>query len=278
MTAWLGRRRDAAVVLSYHNVIGNEPARGERVLHTPVARFREQLERATARLRIVPLAELLRRRRDGRPLRGLAAVTFDDAYRGVLRHAVPVLAELGIPATVFVVAGALERHVPFWWDRVAESAGGVVPGRDRLLHECGGDEDRVLAASAPHAAPLGDDYLPATAGDLAARDADLLAIGLHTMTHPNLTRIPAARLAEEIGESWSVLRERFGAVVPAMAYPYGLVDDAVAAEATGQGLAGFGGPAGSMQHRHAAGCLPRLFVNPAMHPDALEAAAAGLRG
>src|SRR5207245_14546 len=79
--------------------------------------------------RFVPLGDLLARHRAGRSIRGLAAISFDDGYRGVLRHALPVLRQLGLPATVFVVAGALARTEPFWWDRLAGAADGGAPGK-----------------------------------------------------------------------------------------------------------------------------------------------------
>src|SRR6476620_5774425 len=47
---------------------------------------------------------MVARIRAGRPLQGLVALTFDDGYRGVFESALPVLRDLGLPATVFVIA------------------------------------------------------------------------------------------------------------------------------------------------------------------------------
>jgi peptidoglycan/xylan/chitin deacetylase (PgdA/CDA1 family) len=47
------------------------------------------------------------------------AVTFDDGYVDNLQRAKPMLSAAGIPATLFVMTGAIGRTVEFWWDEVA---------------------------------------------------------------------------------------------------------------------------------------------------------------
>ncbi len=44
------------------------------------------------------------------------AVTFDDGYIDNITQALPVLERHDVPATIFVVAGALGRNREFWWD------------------------------------------------------------------------------------------------------------------------------------------------------------------
>jgi peptidoglycan/xylan/chitin deacetylase (PgdA/CDA1 family) len=48
------------------------------------------------------------------------AITFDDGYRDNYEHAWPILKKYGIPATFFLVAGALDNKMVLWWDRVGE--------------------------------------------------------------------------------------------------------------------------------------------------------------
>lgn len=60
---------------------------------------------------------------------GDLALTFDDGLRSVILNAAPVLAEAGIPWTLFVVTGWASRGHPFLsWDEVAAvpSLGGTV--------------------------------------------------------------------------------------------------------------------------------------------------------
>src|SRR2546426_176600 len=112
LPALMRRFRAAGVVLCYHNVCSTGAAAraGEPAVHLPVDRFAAQARWLARHYDVVPLRELVGRLEAGRSLRGLAAVTFDDAYAGVFTHAWPLLLELGLPATVFVVGDASDAH------------------------------------------------------------------------------------------------------------------------------------------------------------------------
>ena len=51
--------------------------------------------------------------------------------------------------------------------------------------------------------------------------------GAHTLTHPDLTRLPRGRAETEICESRRVLEAKLGAPVRAFSYPYGRCDSRV---------------------------------------------------
>jgi peptidoglycan/xylan/chitin deacetylase (PgdA/CDA1 family) len=68
--------------------------------------------------RLVTFGALAAAARDGRA-EGHAALTFDDGIVDTLETAVPLLAELSAPATVFVVSGWLgQRHPDAPWTRI----------------------------------------------------------------------------------------------------------------------------------------------------------------
>lgn len=93
-----GRTPAAGRILCYHSV--GTPSWGYNDV-SPV-RFRRHLELALRRgYRFVPTDEIART--GGRA--GELAVTFDDGLRSVADNAAPVLSELGIPWTLFVVSG-----------------------------------------------------------------------------------------------------------------------------------------------------------------------------
>jgi peptidoglycan/xylan/chitin deacetylase (PgdA/CDA1 family) len=103
-------------------------------------RFREQLECALAAgHRFVPARDIARGA--GQP--GDLAVTFDDGVRSVADNAAPVLAELGIPWTLFVVSGWAAGGAGAWADGVlldwrsieTLAAGGVTIGSHSVTHK-----------------------------------------------------------------------------------------------------------------------------------------------
>jgi peptidoglycan/xylan/chitin deacetylase (PgdA/CDA1 family) len=50
-------------------------------------------------------------------------------------------------------------------------------------------------------------------------------IGAHTLTHPDLTRLPPDRVRQEILESKARIEDGIGAPVSSFAYPFGRFDD-----------------------------------------------------
>jgi peptidoglycan/xylan/chitin deacetylase (PgdA/CDA1 family) len=69
---------------------------------------------------VVDLGDALQRLRAGEELPPRAvALTFDDGYRDNLEVVVPILQEMGLPATFFVAPGLLARRVIAWWEELA---------------------------------------------------------------------------------------------------------------------------------------------------------------
>jgi peptidoglycan/xylan/chitin deacetylase (PgdA/CDA1 family) len=106
---------DRLLILAWHNVEGTwhypaPPGAGTRGLA-------RQLRRLKALATVVPLAPAMEALATGRPLpRRAVALTFDDGYRDNLDIAVPLLEELGLPATFFLVPGLLSRETRAWWE------------------------------------------------------------------------------------------------------------------------------------------------------------------
>lgn len=188
----LPARPGGLTVLAYH-LVG---AGTDSPVDLPLERFREQLDELVRIARPVALAAAVAdlaagqepgggEHDGGGDRRPAVAITFDDAYRNFLAAAWPLLAERGIPATLFVPVGFVEGSAP-------------APIRGTAhLPPLGWAELRQLAAAG-------------------------LAVGSHSVSHPDLPRLPPDRVREELVGSRRVLEDRLGIPITAFCYPRGL--------------------------------------------------------
>jgi peptidoglycan/xylan/chitin deacetylase (PgdA/CDA1 family) len=167
-------------ILTYHRVSLDRDE-----LAVAPDRFREQMDHLKeSGFRVVGAAEAARAlgRAEPGPTIGL---TFDDGYADVLEYAVPILAERGFRATVFVTTGATDGTHPFSWYE--------------------------------HPPPLLD---WATIRELDR--GSTLDFGAHSVSHPNLLALDDAAAAHEISGSKQALEAELGHSVGAFCYPAGL--------------------------------------------------------
>lgn len=118
-------------------------------------------------------------------------ITFDDGYQPVYDEAFPILQQYNMSATVFLTVGK----------RGTTMAAGLLPslkGRSMLswhnireMHQWG------------------------------------ITFGAHTLTHPDLTRLPLDQTVSEICDSKSMIEDALSASVTCFAYPYGRHNDRI---------------------------------------------------
>ncbi len=179
-------------VLMYHAI--GTPAESASPYIMPVHRFVAQMK-WLKRLgyRPISLTEFLACQRDHRlvPERSVV-ITFDDGYLDNYTYAFPVLQQLQIPATIFLVAEYIGQVNE--WDE-----------KGHLTHR-----------------PL------LSWQQIMELKANGLQFGSHTCTHPLLTAIPQSQVEEEIDSSRVELESRLDVDVNLFAYPYGEYSDAIA--------------------------------------------------
>ena len=178
-------RLPTRAILTYHSL-----DHSGSVLSTPPGTFAEQM-RVLFELGVpvVGLNELRQAVRGASAAQDLVAVTFDDGFRSVYEHALPVLQRYGFPATVFLVTNYcgrtngwptqpihVERRALFGWAEVKEMS---------------------------------------RAG---------IGFGSHTRTHPDLTTLAGRQAKEELVASKQTIEDAIGRPVEALAYPYGACD------------------------------------------------------
>ncbi len=172
------------MILGYHGIAAVPRKDDLFLLQLSPDRFRAGIEMMLAAgFRFVTLAEFARLAAGGLPPPGLAAVTFDDGMRNVLTTGMPILSELGIPATVYVPSGWLGATSPW-----------ISPGADGEI--------------------LSEEEL----GQIVAAGWE---IGAHTVTHADLSVLDYDRCREEIESSRQALHEVTGVPVETFAYPFG---------------------------------------------------------
>ena len=173
-------------ILTYHSIDHT----GSPISVAPETFRRHVAWLASGAVRVVPLERIAAVSDDEHAV----AITFDDGFRNFGELAAPLLADHGLPATVFVVADAV--------------------GRD---NRWGGRS----APAIPDLALLDWDGL--------ARVAERgITLGAHTRTHPQLPQVDDARLVGELEGSRDAIAARTGTVPATFAYPYGAVDARVA--------------------------------------------------
>jgi peptidoglycan/xylan/chitin deacetylase (PgdA/CDA1 family) len=138
---------------------------------------------SSGRVRVVPLREL--------PAchTGAVALTFDDGFENFESEAMPLLADHGLSATVFVVT-----------DRAGGTNGWQRPGD-------------------------GIPSLPLMSWDAVGRIRQQgVEIGSHSRRHPDLTRASGSELEDEIAGAAERIEAAIGARPASFAYPYGRYD------------------------------------------------------
>ena len=226
-----------------------------------------------------------------------AALTFDDGFRDVVDHGLPVLERHRAPFTCYIAAAFADRTARLWWVDLEEAirrldwieldfegarlslpAGNDAEksaaferlyfllrqgGDERLLHkvaqisQTAGIESRALV-----------DALCLDWSELRALAAHPLAtIGAHTLTHPRLALLSEDEALAEMAGGRARLERELGRPCRHFAYPYGDARSAgprefVYAERLGFATAVTTRP-GMIFPEHAAHpcALPRLSVN-----------------
>jgi peptidoglycan/xylan/chitin deacetylase (PgdA/CDA1 family) len=276
------RVTSGGIVLCYHNVVGSndDGAANTLGLHMPLAAFERQMRWLRDHYTVVPLEELVGRVLRGRSLRGVAAVTFDDGYVGVFEHAWPLLRDLGLSATVFIVADAPGREDGFWWDDPDVLRVYSPDQEQRWLTTHQGDRARIVESVVPTRPPWQPRRWcrPATWETIAsAAGSGGLQFGVHSATHRSLPVLNDADLNREVVESRDVIQRNTGVTPVFFTYPYGLWNDRVRRAVRSAGYrAAFTLAPDNRTTKRDPWTIPRLNVPAGIDDAAFEAWTAGL--
>ncbi len=171
------------MILGYHGVANVDPRHDPVRLFVRPAKLRGQVERLKRRgYEFLTMAELARRLTGGGSLRATCALTFDDGTEDHLTELEPILAELGVPGTVYVCPGLFGKPYP-WCDPEAGVRMMTVDEVVELNHQ------------------------------------PLVEIGSHTTNHTELADATAEEAYREMADSKRRLEELLDTEVPSFCYP-----------------------------------------------------------
>ena len=245
-------RPEGAIILMYHSVAGPEEAR----FIDPPNRispqlFERQMAFLRARRRVVSLSEVVARLVVGEsPRAGTVCLTFDDGYLDNLTVVAPILASYGLPATIFLATGYVERRENQWadtlhWMVAARTAQiislpelgitgiNLASRRQRLaarrrihrhlLESTAEERRRTLGDIRKQLAPAGKPPRLTMDWNEARelrRRYPMFEIGGHTRDHLDLRTHAGATALEQIQNCAEDLRREVGIETPHFSYPY----------------------------------------------------------
>ena len=183
------------------------------------------------------------------------AVTFDDGYADNALEALPILEEVGLPATFFVSTGTIGTSEEFWWhelERIILGKSSLSPcftlkddsieriwptgtlrerqefyqGLVRLMNDANPERRHnwreKLRRWAQADEVVADMHRSMTVDELRVlAGSSLVTIGAHTVTHSRLSSLAPKTQQEEIMVSKRQLEAWLGREVSTFSYPFG---------------------------------------------------------
>jgi peptidoglycan/xylan/chitin deacetylase (PgdA/CDA1 family) len=238
-----------AIILVYHRIA---PATDNWSLR-PFSpdEFKNQMARFRRYYEVVSLDKLAQSiKNNAVPRHNIAAITFDDGYRDNYVYAFPILKYYGIPATIFVTTGAVDKRELFWWDKVVYAVKNVDEEEIELgefgSFSLGSEEQKNNTASMllkrlkqvpdqtktdiinkllsfPEAAvpeTLRDQFILSWK-EITEMSKNNIEFGSHTVTHPILTKVSEQTAWNEINQSKESVERHLGRKVESFCYPNG---------------------------------------------------------
>jgi len=292
------RRRGAAVFM-FHRVLPRGESCYADEMVTSTGMFEALLDWISERYVVVDLGALAQRLgsapANGRPY---AAITFDDGWKDLFPHALPLLRARSMPATVFLPVRFIGTKRHFWQERLhfilqsLQGLGRTDLGREAAPHfpwaarldgqlDYAGLRGLLMARPSSEAEEFVDwmaELCPRAQWDSTrafltwdevARMQDAgISFGSHTLNHVLLTQADAETARTEIQCSRRELQERLNTPVRGFAYPWGAHNTRLVQQVTDAGYA-FAVTTEEMLVRGAPSPwrIPRVFISDTIVQD-----------
>jgi peptidoglycan/xylan/chitin deacetylase (PgdA/CDA1 family) len=239
-------------ILNYHRICPDtDLVKPNSELIVSVSKFKEQLIFLKKNYDLVSLDEFLKFNKSNK---FKISVTFDDGYKDNLTYALPILNELNIPATIYVVTKFFDNDFNIWWreleDYIWSKNENIKFSFDQIDYyfstnsneektKCFENlkkiikkvnkkkQDQILSAvtKTDIRKQYNDEFL--SIKDLQLLKSNpLITIGAHTHNHLSLKNISYDECFNEVKKSKLFLEELLNSKINHFSYPYGSKNDA----------------------------------------------------
>ena len=251
---WRGR----ACVICYHRILPDDEFEADKSpnynLIMPTSKFAEQIEFLSENHEVVSmdgLVDYLESEPDRDSNKFVVAVTFDDGYKDNLTHALPILEQYNIPATIYITTRFPEGDTWMWWNEIwdyldkndALEVNDLNEGRtirtprqkikcfnklfDWILNLSYEKQKKYVETITKSVARKQYSNLCLNWEEIKILDQHpLVTIGAHTNSHPNLKKLTEQEAFAEMSHSKNLLEEKLKHSVEHFAYPFGTHNEA----------------------------------------------------
>jgi peptidoglycan/xylan/chitin deacetylase (PgdA/CDA1 family) len=243
-------------ILMYHGII-SIPLTVRNWCFLDKSSFISQMQYLKKHFEILPLSEAAKRIKNEGISRPTAVVTFDDGFQNNYDLAFPILREMGVPATIFLVTGLVNTDDTVWFCRLNQT----LTETKKLAFEWHGDRfdlshpfskaeaaaiiqeklkeyphpdllaevrwiTRELGEEPTAPIPVGSPFRVLSGEAIREMAASgLIEFGAHTHNHAILSQLSLDEQRNEIYRSVKAVQELTGRPCELFAYPNGRVQD-----------------------------------------------------
>lgn len=243
-------------ILMYHGIV-EDPLVVPDWCFMTTSQFRREMTYLRRHFDVVSLEAGVERLRNDQIRRPTAVITFDDGYQNNFDLAFPILSELRLPATIYLVSDLVDSETTLWFCRLnralertehshlswrgdgfdlssVQARAQTSAALQNVLKSLADDEQRVEVDELIRL--LGEDPKSSVSHDSPYRMLDresirvmgqsgLIDFGAHTATHAILTRVGPEQRRLEIERSIREVAEMTGKPCTHFAYPNGRAGD-----------------------------------------------------
>ena len=239
-------------ILNYHRICpDNVFKKPNDELVVSESKFRKQLIFLKKNYNIISLDSLLRFENKNE---FNVSITFDDGYKDNLTYALPILNELKIPATIYIITKFYEKEGSIWWwelqDYIWENSQNIqftysdkkydfsIKSNSQkkecfiklksIIKKLNNNEQKKLLTEITKTSlrkQFTNEFL--TKQDLKILNSNpLITIGAHTHNHLSLKNLRKEECIQEIKKSKEILENLLNCEISHFSYPYGTKNDA----------------------------------------------------